>query len=99
MALTTLKERTLSEPVGYGSVLYEDFDNALAMSNDHQALTGIVGVILSFRFATKAWVRCSLPQVSAPERVWGLEDFLFLLAFSLDVTQMILIEMRYGYLL
>ncbi|KKA25701.1 hypothetical protein T310_0257 [Rasamsonia emersonii CBS 393.64] len=59
------------------------------------ALTGVVGLVLIFRLGMKAWVRWSLPQVSAPERVWGLEDFIFLFAYSVDIAHMTLIELSY----
>ncbi|KAL1965293.1 hypothetical protein VTN77DRAFT_5895 [Rasamsonia byssochlamydoides] len=59
------------------------------------ALTAVVGLVLTFRLGMKAWVRWSLPQVSAPERVWGLEDFIFLFAYSVDVAHMVLIELSY----
>jgi TRAP-type C4-dicarboxylate transport system permease small subunit len=33
-----------------------------------------------------------MPQVSAPERVWGYEDVLFLIAYGCDVTHMSMIQ-------
>ena len=33
-----------------------------------------------------------MPQVSAPERVWGYEDILFLMAYGCDVTHMSMIQ-------
>ncbi|KAJ9224378.1 hypothetical protein C8Q69DRAFT_27201 [Paecilomyces variotii] len=58
-------------------------------------LTGIVGVVLIFRFSMKAWIRWALPQVSAPERVWGFEDLIFLFGYSLDLLHMTLIQLSY----
>lgn len=60
-----------------------------------KVLTGIVGVVLIFRFSMKAWIRWALPQVSAPERVWGFEDLIFLFGYSLDLLHMTLIQLRY----
>ncbi|KAJ9232182.1 hypothetical protein DTO027B5_7673 [Paecilomyces variotii] len=58
-------------------------------------LTGIVGVVLIFRFSMKGWIRWALPQVSAPERVWGFEDLIFLFGYSLDLLHMTLIQLSY----
>ncbi|KAL1883491.1 hypothetical protein Plec18167_002495 [Paecilomyces lecythidis] len=58
-------------------------------------LTGIVGVVLIFRFSMKAWIRWALPQVSAPERVWGVEDLIFLIGYSIDLLHMTLIQLSY----
>lgn len=60
-----------------------------------QVLTAIVGVALLFRYAIKIWVRCALPQVTAPGRVWGIEDLFFLAAYGFDVTHMTFIQLRY----
>jgi hypothetical protein len=62
--------------------------------NVNQALTSIVGVTLLFRYAIKVWVRCALPQVTAPGRVWGIEDFFFFVAYGLDVSHMTFIQKR-----
>ncbi|KAH8689186.1 hypothetical protein BGW36DRAFT_433950 [Talaromyces proteolyticus] len=59
------------------------------------ALTGLVGVVLIFRLAMKAWVRWALPQVSAPGRVWGLEDGFFVFGYAADVLHMTLIQHSY----
>lgn len=59
-----------------------------------KVLTVIVGVALLFRYAVKAWVRWALPQVTAPERIWGVEDLLFLIAYGFDVTHMTMIQLR-----
>ncbi|KAJ5186054.1 hypothetical protein N7491_006075 [Penicillium cf. griseofulvum] len=56
-------------------------------------LTAIVGVALLFRFAIKVWVRWALPQVTAPGRVWGIEDLFFLVAWGFDITHMVFIQM------
>ncbi|CAI7593245.1 hypothetical protein N7533_011485 [Penicillium manginii] len=57
------------------------------------ALTGVVGVALLFRYAVKAWVRWALPQVTAPGRIWGIEDMFFLVAYGFDVTHIIFIQL------
>jgi hypothetical protein len=54
-----------------------------------------VGVALLFRYAVKAWVRWALPQVTAPGRVWGIEDLFFLVAYGFDLTHMTLIQKRW----
>ncbi|KAJ5359840.1 hypothetical protein N7517_009031 [Penicillium concentricum] len=56
-------------------------------------LTAIVGVALLFRYAVKAWVRWALPQVTAPGRIWGIEDLFFLVAWGFDITHMIFIQL------
>ncbi|KAJ5827824.1 hypothetical protein N7447_004587 [Penicillium robsamsonii] len=56
-------------------------------------LTSIVGAALLFRYAVKVWVRWALPQVTAPERIWGLEDLFFLVAWGFDITHMIFIQL------
>ncbi|KAJ5366875.1 hypothetical protein N7541_000816 [Penicillium brevicompactum] len=56
-------------------------------------LTAIVGVALLFRYAIKIWVRWALPQVTAPGRVWGIEDLFFLVAYGFDVTHMAFIQL------
>ncbi|CAG7930363.1 unnamed protein product [Penicillium olsonii] len=56
-------------------------------------LTSVVGVALLFRYAIKIWVRWALPQVTAPGRVWGIEDLFFLVAYGFDVTHMTFIQM------
>ncbi|KAL2005229.1 hypothetical protein VTN00DRAFT_2439 [Thermoascus crustaceus] len=56
-------------------------------------ITGIVGLVLIFRLFMKAWVRWSLPQVTAPERVWGVEDLIFFVGYSIDVLHMTLIQL------
>ncbi|KAJ5768784.1 hypothetical protein N7520_003343 [Penicillium odoratum] len=56
-------------------------------------LTAIVGVALGFRFVVKAWIGLTLPQVSRPERIWGIEDLLFLVAYGFDITHMTMIQM------
>ncbi|KXG51696.1 uncharacterized protein PGRI_090890 [Penicillium griseofulvum] len=56
-------------------------------------LTAIVGVALLFRYAIKVWVRWALPQVTAPGRIWGIEDFFFLVAWVFDITHMVFIQM------
>ncbi|KIX94743.1 uncharacterized protein Z520_09433 [Fonsecaea multimorphosa CBS 102226] len=38
-------------------------------------LTGFVFFVLLFRFGVKFWISWLLPNVSRPQRVWGLEDF------------------------
>ncbi|OQD80070.1 hypothetical protein PENANT_c039G06489 [Penicillium antarcticum] len=55
-------------------------------------LTAVVGVALLFRYAIKIWVRWALPQVTAPGRVWGIEDLFFLVAYGFDVTHMAFIQ-------
>ncbi|KAJ5963187.1 hypothetical protein N7481_002888 [Penicillium waksmanii] len=57
------------------------------------ALTGVVGVALLFRYAVKSWVRWALPQVTAPGRIWGIEDMFFLVAYGFDVTHMTFIQL------
>jgi hypothetical protein len=52
-------------------------------------------VALLFRYAIKIWVRWALPQVTAPGRVWGIEDFFFLVAYGFDVAHMAFIQKRY----
>jgi len=59
-----------------------------------QVLTAIVGVALLFRYAIKVWVRCALPQVTAPGRVWGIEDLFFLVAYGCDIAHMAFIQLR-----
>ncbi|CRG89917.1 hypothetical protein PISL3812_06956 [Talaromyces islandicus] len=59
------------------------------------ALTGFVGLLLIFRLSMKAWVRWALPQVSAPERVWGLEDVFFIFGYAVDLLHMSLIQHSY----
>ncbi|KAJ5260781.1 hypothetical protein N7505_009131 [Penicillium chrysogenum] len=56
-------------------------------------LTAIVGVALLFRYAIKIWVRWALPEVTAPGRIWGTEDLLFLVAWGFDITHMVFIQM------
>ncbi|OJJ43679.1 hypothetical protein ASPZODRAFT_136142 [Penicilliopsis zonata CBS 506.65] len=56
------------------------------------ALTGIVGVVLLFRYSVKAWIRWALPQVTAPERVWGLEDLFFLIGYGFDLAHMSIVQ-------
>ncbi|OGE48997.1 hypothetical protein PENARI_c024G08287 [Penicillium arizonense] len=55
-------------------------------------LTAIVGVALLFRYAIKIWVRWALPQVTAPGRIWGIEDLFFLIAYGFDVSHMAFIQ-------
>ncbi|KAF3386656.1 hypothetical protein F1880_001442 [Penicillium rolfsii] len=55
-------------------------------------LTGVVGLTLLFRYAVKFWVRFALPQVTAPERVWGFEDLFFLAGYTLDIAHMSMIQ-------
>lgn len=66
------------------------------MTDDRRekVLTAIAGVALLFRYAIKAWVRWALPQVTAPGRIWGIEDFFFLAAYGFDLTHMIMIQTR-----
>lgn len=59
------------------------------------ALTGLVGVVLLFRYGVKAWIQFVLPKVAAPPRVWGLEDLFFALGFAFDVGHMVMIQLRY----
>ncbi|KAJ5909200.1 hypothetical protein N7495_001882 [Penicillium taxi] len=56
-------------------------------------LTALVGLALLFRYGVKIWLRWSLPQVSAPERIWGTEDLFFFVGYCFDLTHMILIHM------
>ncbi|KAJ5494816.1 hypothetical protein N7463_010903 [Penicillium fimorum] len=56
-------------------------------------LTAIVGAALFFRYTVKIWVRWALPQVTAPGRIWGIEDLFFLVAWGFDITHMICIQM------
>lgn len=42
----------------------------------------------------KAWIRWNLPKVTAPERVWGLEDVIFFFGYALDALHMTLIQLR-----
>ncbi|EED15929.1 hypothetical protein TSTA_010470 [Talaromyces stipitatus ATCC 10500] len=58
-------------------------------------LTCFVGVVLIFRCAIKAWVRWALPQVSAPGRIWGIEDVFFLFGYAVDLLHMTLIQHSY----
>ncbi|KAJ9616644.1 hypothetical protein H2200_000363 [Cladophialophora chaetospira] len=51
-------------------------------------LTGFVFFVLSFRFGVKAWITWLLPNVSRPERVWGLEDVFFALGYAFDIGHM-----------
>lgn len=53
-----------------------------------------MGLTLLFRYAVKSWVRFALPQVTAPERVWGFEDLFFLAGYTLDIGHMTMIQMR-----
>ncbi|KAJ6150736.1 hypothetical protein N7470_007330 [Penicillium chermesinum] len=55
-------------------------------------LTAIVGAALLFRYAVKAWIRWALPQVSVPERIWGIEDLFFLAAYGCDIAHMTAIQ-------
>ncbi|KAJ5772776.1 hypothetical protein N7457_007672 [Penicillium paradoxum] len=59
----------------------------------HQVLTAIVGVALLFRYAVKIWVGWALPQVTAPGRIWGIEDLLFLVSWGFDITHMAFIQL------
>ncbi|KAH0837426.1 hypothetical protein FOPE_05040 [Fonsecaea pedrosoi] len=45
-------------------------------------LTGFVFFVLLFRYAVKSWISWLLPNVSKPQRVWGLEDFFFALGWQ-----------------
>ncbi|KAJ5587974.1 uncharacterized protein N7459_003739 [Penicillium hispanicum] len=60
-------------------------------------LTAIVGVALLFRYTVKAWVLWALPQVTTPQRVWGIEDFFFLIAYGFDITHITMIQMSAHY--
>ena len=60
----------------------------------HQTLTAIVAVALIFRYAVKIWIRWAVPHVSAPERSWGLEDFLLFTGYAVDVIHMTTVELR-----
>lgn len=53
-----------------------------------------MGLTLLFRYAVKCWVRFALPQVTAPERVWGFEDLFFLAGYILDLAHMSMIQLR-----
>jgi hypothetical protein len=64
------------------------------MNLHEQVLTGVVGLTLIFRYAVKSWVRFALPQVTAPERVWGFEDLFFLAGYALDIAHMSMIQLR-----
>ncbi|GFF87549.1 hypothetical protein IFM53868_05184 [Aspergillus udagawae] len=57
-----------------------------------QALTGVAGLALAFRYITKTWIRWMLPRVSSPERVWGLEDILYGTAYAFDIAHMVFIQ-------
>jgi hypothetical protein len=57
-------------------------------------LTGFVFFVLLFRFGVKAWIAWLLPNVSKPERVWGLEDFFFVLGYAFDLGHMSMIWKR-----
>ncbi|KAJ6131003.1 hypothetical protein N7523_001463 [Penicillium sp. IBT 18751x] len=70
-----------------------DVDIGTATFDACWVLTAIVGVALLFRYAVKAWVRWALPQVTAPGRVWGIEDLFFLIAYGFDLTHMTMIQM------
>ncbi|KAJ5691661.1 hypothetical protein N7488_012396 [Penicillium malachiteum] len=57
-------------------------------------LTGVVGLALLFRYLTKTWIRFwAMPAVTAPERIWGVEDLFFLVAYGFDLAHMSLIQM------
>ncbi|GAM37335.1 hypothetical protein TCE0_023r07175 [Talaromyces pinophilus] len=60
-------------------------------------LTGFVGVVLIFRCGIKTWVRWALPQVSAPGRIWGLEDVFFFFGYTVDILHMTLIQHSYNW--
>ncbi|RHZ49484.1 uncharacterized protein CDV56_100255, partial [Aspergillus thermomutatus] len=59
-----------------------------------QALTGVAGLALVFRYTIKTWIRWMLPHVSSPERVWGMEDILYGTAYAFDVSHMVFIQRR-----
>jgi hypothetical protein len=68
---------------------------SICVSNpSSQVLTAVVAVVLLFRFIVKAWVYWALPKVSSPERIWGLEDAIFLFAYACDILHMVLIQKR-----
>ncbi|KAJ5112054.1 hypothetical protein N7532_000099 [Penicillium argentinense] len=56
-------------------------------------LTAVVGLALTFRYAVKAWIRWALPQVTAPGRIWGVEDLFFLSAYVFDIVHMTMIQL------
>jgi hypothetical protein len=62
-----------------------------------QALTGVAGLALAFRYITKTWIRWILPRVSSPERVWGLEDILYGTAYAFDIAHMVFIQRRWAF--
>jgi hypothetical protein len=62
-----------------------------------QALTGVAGLALAFRYITKTWIRWMLPRVSSPERVWGLEDILYGSAYAFDIAHMVFIQRRWAF--
>ncbi|KAJ5212724.1 uncharacterized protein N7498_004370 [Penicillium cinerascens] len=70
-----------------------DVDIGTATFDACWVLTALVGVALLFRYSVKAWVRWALPQVTAPGRVWGIEDLFFLVAYGCDLTHMTMIQM------
>ncbi|KEF59876.1 uncharacterized protein A1O9_04724 [Exophiala aquamarina CBS 119918] len=54
-------------------------------------LTGLVFLVLVFRYTVKAWAAWFLPTISKPERIWGPEDFFFALGYSFDVAHTALV--------
>ncbi|KFY34308.1 hypothetical protein V494_06880 [Pseudogymnoascus sp. VKM F-4513 (FW-928)] len=66
-----------------------DVDIGIGIFKACWVLTGVVALVLIFRFVVKAWVYWALPKVSSPERIWGLEDLIFLFASSYSNEQYI----------
>ncbi|RAL07123.1 uncharacterized protein BO97DRAFT_325882, partial [Aspergillus homomorphus CBS 101889] len=60
------------------------------------ALTAIAGLALLFRFAIKSWIRWALPRVSSPDRLWGLEDLFYALAYSFDISHIVFVQRSYN---
>ncbi|KFY72358.1 hypothetical protein V499_07497 [Pseudogymnoascus sp. VKM F-103] len=69
-----------------------DVDIGIGIFKACWVLTGVVALVLLFRFVVKAWVYWALPKVSSPERVWGLEDLIFLFAYACEILHMCLIQ-------
>ncbi|TQB74603.1 hypothetical protein MPDQ_004452 [Monascus purpureus] len=60
-------------------------------------LTGIVSSVLLLRYIIKIWVRCKLPRFGSLERVWGIEDVLYICGFALDMAHMACIQKSYDW--
>ncbi|RAL07124.1 uncharacterized protein BO97DRAFT_447080 [Aspergillus homomorphus CBS 101889] len=55
----------------------------------------MAGLVLLFRSVGKSCIRWAVPRVSSPDRLWGLEDLLYAIAYGLDLAQMVLVQKSY----